>query len=175
MRRLRPLLVTALLVACNSSSEGSSAKEVVEQFYAATIAQQVAGAPTAPQLDALAPFLSDTLRALLAAARQRSQADSAREPHEKPAFADGDLFSSLFEGPNVVEVLADSARGSLQVATVRMTSTGATPPVTWTDRVLLTRRGNRYVIDDIEYGGQWGFASKGSLRASLVAGLATPP
>ena len=32
-----------------------------------------------------------------------------------------------------------------------------------------------YRIDDIEYGGQWDFANKGSLRASLVAALASPP
>jgi len=168
------LLCVLVFSACRSSSE-PDAKAVVEQFYATAIAQRVTGAPTAPQLVALAPYLSDTLRALLTAARQRSEADAAREPDEKPSFVEGDLFSSLFEGPNVVEVLVDSARGPNQVATVRMTSNTTTPAVVWKDRVVLTRVNGRYVIDDVEYAGDWAFANKGTLRESLVAGLATPP
>lgn len=174
MRRLGLSCLLAFAIACRSSSE-SNAKGVVEQFYAATLEQRVTGAPTTPQLAALAPFLSDTLHSLLAAARQRSDAEAARDPNEKPSFADGDLFSSLFEGPNAVEVIADSARGAIQVATVRMTSTGATPPLTWVDRVLLTKRDGDYVIDDVEYGGTWDFANRGNLRATLAAALAAPP
>jgi hypothetical protein len=174
VRRFRPLLLITLLAACERAPE-SSARGVVQEFYATAIQQRVTGAPTPAQLTALTPYLSDTLRALLVAARQRNEADAAREPDEKPSFAESDLFSSLFEGPNAVEVLADSARGATQVATVRMTSTGATPPVTWTDRVVLTKQGDRYVIDDVEYGGAWDFANKGSLRASLVSVLATLP
>ena len=83
----------------------------------------------------------------------------------------GDLFSSLFEGPNAVEVLTDSARGPARVATVRMTHNGANPPTTWIDHVVLIQQRGRYVIDDIEYGGQWDFASKGTLRSTLVTAL----
>jgi hypothetical protein len=174
VRRPHPLFLVTLLVACQRAPE-SAARDVVQQFYATAIAQRVTGAPTPAQLTALTPYLSDTLRALLVSARERNEADAAREPDEKPSFAEGDLFSSLFEGPNAVEVLADSARGPMQVATVRMTSTAATPPVIWTDRVVLTKQGDRYVIDDVEYGGQWDFANKGNLRASLVSALAIPP
>jgi hypothetical protein len=171
--RLPGPLAALLVVACTSSSE--TATGVVERFYATTIAQKVTGAPTAAQLATLAPFLSDTLRMLLEAARRRSEADAARAPDEKPMFVEGDLFSSLFEGPNAVEIVADSARGDGRVATVRMTATSASPPVTWTDRVVLVKRAGRFVIDDIEYAGTWDFANKGGLRASLVSGLATPP
>ena len=173
MRVLRSLSLLVVL-ACTSSST-DSAMSVVRQFYAATIAQKVTGAPTSAQLATLTPYLSDTLRALLDAARRRNAADAARAPDEKPAFADGDLFSSLFEGPNAVDVVGDSARGDVRVATVRMTYTGATPAVTWTDHVILTTRDGHFVIDDVEYGGRWDFASKGSLRASLVAALTSPP
>ena len=175
MHRRRFLVLSALLVGCQSAPEQPSARTVVQEFYAAVIAQRVNGAPTAAQMTALTPYLSDTLRALLTAARQRSEADAARDPNEKPAFVDGDLFSSLFEGPNVVEVVADSAQGEHQIATVRMTSNTANPPVVWTDRVVLTKERGRFVIDDVEYAGTWDFANKGRLRESLVAGLATPP
>jgi len=169
VRLLGPL---ALLVvtACTSSSI-NTAPSVVQRFYATTIAQKVTGAPTSEQLAALSPYLSDTLRALLDAARRQNEAEAARAPDEKPSFADGDLFSSLFEGPNAVDVIADSARGDLRVATVQMTSTSANPPVTWTDRVVLRSHDGRLVIDDVEYGGTWDFANKGTLRASLASAL----
>jgi hypothetical protein len=173
---MRALCSLSLLVvlACTSSTT-ETATSVVRRFYAATIAQKVTGAPTSAQLATLTPYISDTLRSLLDAARRRNEADAARTPDEKPAFADGDLFSSLFEGPNAVDVVGDSARGDARVATVRMTYTGANPPVSWTDHVILTTGDGRFRIDDIEYGGQWDFANKGSLRASLVAALASPP
>jgi len=159
-----------VLAGCQAVS-APSATAVVQDFYRATIAGHVTGAPTAAQLTTLAPYLSDTLRALLVSARKRNEADAARAPDEKPSFADGDLFSSLFEGPNAVEVLTDSARGPDRVASVRMTNGAANPPVTWIDHVVLIHQRGRYVIDDVEYGGQWDFASKGTLRSTLVTAL----
>jgi len=169
--RLLPVIV---FLGCQSTPE-PDASDVVRQFYAAAIADHLSGAPTAPQLASLAPYMSDTLRALLAAARTRNEADVARAPDEKPSFAEGDLFSSLFEGPNEATVLADSARGPVRVATVRMTYSGTQPAVTWIDHVVLTKQAGRYVIDDVEYGGTWDFANKGTLRSSLAAALAAAP
>jgi hypothetical protein len=171
--RRRSLLVLSIIVGCQQPST-PTATSVVEQFYRTAIADSVSGAPTEKQLAALAPYLSDTLESLLVAARKRNEADMARAPDEKPSFAEGDLFSSLFEGPNAAEVVADSARGQARVASVRMTYNGASPAVTWTDRVVLVQQNGRYVIDDIEYGGNWDFATKGTLRSTLVAALANP-
>jgi hypothetical protein len=169
----RFVVLLGAITACAGAPQ-SDATSVVEQFYAATIAGGVSGAPTPEQLATLAPYLSDTVRSLLAAARRQHDADLAREPDEKPSFVEGDLFSSLFEGPTAVEVLGDSARGPARVVTARMTYAGADPPATWTDHVVVTTERGRSVIDDIEYGGQWGFASKGSLRSSLAAALGPP-
>ena len=171
MRR-RSLLVLLAAVGCQTAP-APNATSVVQQFYRTTIADSVTGAPTQKQLADLSPYLSDTLKSLLVAARKRNEADVARAPDEKPSFAEGDLFSSLFEGPNEAEVVADSARGAARVATVRMTYKGATPIVTWTDRVVLVLQQGRYVIDDVEYGGKWDFASKGTLKSTLAAALAS--
>ena len=172
---MRPiaLLLTLTVLGCKPAA-GSTASDVVRQFYAATISAKVTGAPTAEQLATLSPYLSDTLRSLLAAARKRSEAEAAKSPDEKPSFVEGDLFSSLFEGPNAVEVLPDSARGDQRVASVKMTANAASPPVTWVDRLILVKQGDRYVIDDVEYGGAWDFANKGSLRTTLVSGITAP-
>jgi hypothetical protein len=165
------LLVFLVGVGCQSAP-APNATSVVQQFYRTAIADSVSGAPTERQLASLSPYLSDTLRSLLVAARRRNEADMARAPGEKPSFAEGDLFSSLFEGPNAAEVVADSARGAARVATVRMTYNAASPAVTWTDRVVLVLQSGRYVIDDIEYGGKWDFATKGTLKSTLAAALA---
>ena len=170
MRRCS-LLVFLAAVGCQSAP-APNATSVVQQFYRTAIADSVSGAPTARQLASLSPYLSDTLRVLLVAARNRTEADMARAPGEKPSFAEGDLFSSLFEGPNAAEVVADSARGAARVATVRMTTNGASPAVTWTDRVVLVLQNGRYVIDDVEYSGKWDFATKGTLKSTLGAALA---
>ena len=170
----RTLAVILAAIGCQSTP-APSATSVVQQFYRTAIADSVSGAPTAKQLADLSPYLSDTLKALLAAARKRNETDIARAPDEKPSFAEGDLFSSLFEGPNAVEVGADSARGSARVASVHMTYTGANPPVAWTDRVVLVMQNGRYVIDDIEYGGKWDFATKGALKSMLASALAATP
>ena len=142
-------------------------RDVVERFYSACIASGSAGAPTPEDLARLSPYLSDTLKVLLAAARRRYQAESARSSAEKPAFADGDLFSSLFEGPSTAAVEGEDSSGGTRRVTVRLGYSGATPAVTWTDTVIVTREHGRFVIDDIRYGAAWDFASRGTLRAML--------
>ena len=171
MRKLSVLLLVCI-IGCKLES-APDARAVVSSFYATTMSNKLSGAPTAQQLDSIAPYLSDTLRALLAGARRLNEADVARAPDEKPAFAEGDLFSSSFEGATNAEFVADSARGDLRVATVRMTYNAATPAVTWVDHVVLKRQGAKLVIDDIEYGATWDFANKGTLRHALESALST--
>ena len=169
MRRLLPLL--ALLAACRPAP-AEPPDALVTRFYGAVIAARETGAPSAAALAAWRPMLSDTLHALLEAARALRAADEARAPDEKPAFAEGDLFSSLFEGPTSVTVASvDSADGAWRV-TVRMRYAGATPETEWTDTVQVIEERGRRVIDDVAYGGTWDFASQGRLRRALATALA---
>lgn len=171
--RTRIVITTLLLAACARDS-GPAPSTIVERFYAAKIATGSSGAPSAETLEKLRPYLSDTVTALLKAARARHDTDVVRAPDEKPAFAEGDLFSSLFEGATEVKVLADSAEGTTHRVTLGMTYGGGTPPVEWTDVVILVPEHGRFVIDDVRYGGTWDFANTGSLRQGLVAALAQP-
>lgn len=158
MRRFSYVLLA--LLACHSD-RAPSPGAIVERFYATTIASRLSGAPTPEALAILAPYLSDTLQALLAAARRQHDADLARSPDEKPAFAEGDLFSSLFEGPTAVEALADTIRGDSHRVTAGMTYRGADTVVHWADVVVLVPQHGHLVIDDIEYRGSWDFATRG--------------
>lgn len=166
MRHAAWLVVT--LVACNS---GPSATQVVDRFYQQLKASQVSGAPTEAQLAGLAPYLGDSLKQLLTAARRQHDADVAKAPDEKPAFADGDLFSSLFEGPGTLVTEAGSSTGSVQRVLARMTYDSTR----WTDTVIVGTENGKRVIQDIHFGGTWDFALKGSLQAQLSRGRAGSP
>lgn len=155
------------IVAMGCGPASSDAPRVVEKFYAELRNTRVTGAPTAEQLARLAPFLGDSLRKLLAEARRLHDADEARAPNEKPAFAEGDLFSSLFEGPSSVRVEGDSSAGAAHRVLAHMSYDSANPPTSWTDTAIVASEDGRMVIQDIRYGGNWDFALKGSLRAQL--------
>jgi hypothetical protein len=171
-RRTGAVLALLAAVAGGCSGPPDTPTAVVEAFYEVRIDSGTAGVPNAAELAQLAPYLSDELAALLRQARELHDTEAARAPGEKPAFADGDLFSSLFEGPTsftvgVDEVVGDQHRISVQLAYDRQQ-----PVVSWTDKVVVKAENGRPVIRDIEYGGQWEFGNKGSLVAVLKKALA---
>ena len=157
-------------------------EQVVADFYAALAAQRPSGAPTDAQRAVLAPLLSSELIGLLQRADAARAAARAAAPTEKPPFTDGDLFSSLFEGPTAHAVgkavpAADAPGGRLGDLRVPVTLTHVSDPAgggkgtTWTDTVLLREENGRFVVADIAFGGDWDFANKGGLLSGLRAGL----
>jgi len=112
------------------------------------------------------------LKKLLRAARARRDRDVSARPGEKPMFAEGDLFSSLFEGSGGFEVMPDSSTGSVHRIAVKFSA--GTEAASWIDHAIVQQEARRWVITDIEYGGQWAFANKGTLRGSLREALRAP-
>jgi hypothetical protein len=126
------------------------------------------GAPTAEQLAQMSPYLSGELRQLLGEARARYEADLAKAPDEKPAFAEGDLFTSLFEGATTF--IADDAQPNgpdEHIVPVRFTSARQLPAVNWIDNVRVVRENGAWVVADVEYGNHWAFGNKGTLVQAL--------
>jgi hypothetical protein len=158
-------------------------ERVVADLYGALATLRPSGAPTEAQRAALAPLLSSELVGLLSRADTARATARAAAPTEKPPFTDGDLFSSLFEGPTAHQVGAPVSGaavpgGRLGDLTVPVTlthvadpATGGGTPTTWIDTVLLREENGRFVVADIAFGGGWDFANKGSLVAALRAGL----
>jgi hypothetical protein len=192
------LIAAGLLTACGSkpATEAAAAPPaalpaaapelVVADLYAALAAARPSGAPTDAQRLTLAPLLTAELTVLLQRADAARSAARVAAPGEKPPFTDGDLFSSLFEGPTAFAVgkavsaaAAPGARlGDLQVP-VDLVHTidpaaGGGEPTTWTDTVLLREENGRFVVADIAFGGGWDFANKGTMVAALRAGLGEP-
>jgi hypothetical protein len=161
------LIPTAFVVAADTPA--STPAGVVTAFYKKRLATNFSGAPTPQQLQALAPFLSQHLQALLERAWQKHQRDLAQAPGEKPAFAEGDLFSSLFEGPASFDIVRSETLVHEYAVTVRFKH----DTTSWQDVVRLANKQGRLVIVDIEYGGDWPFAAKGTLVSALDEGMMT--
>ena len=145
---------------------GTPAESVVCHFYERYLDLRPAGLPTRRQQSKLAPFLSRRLLALLDRARLEQEDFTRRFPDEKPPFADGCLFASLFEGPDRFEVLSTDPQtdGTIHVA-VRFGYQDAPP---WQDVIVVVRQGDHYAIDDIVFSGAGEFNPPGRLVDHLA-------
>ena len=167
-------LIIALLLSGCVGATTRTPTGVVERFYATRIDSQMSGAPTPEELESVAPYLTPELQELLADAGKLRDHEAAASPDEKPAFADGDLFSSLFEGPTAFRVVRDEPQGGMHRVAVRFTYAHASETVSWQDTVVVVPQGESYAIADVEYAGNWEFASRGTLKSNLKRTLEQP-
>lgn len=168
-RLIAGLAAAALVASLTGCPSRERPEDVVAGLYRTLATVQVRGAPSPAQLESIAPYLSADLQAGLRAARQLQELERSRSPGEKPPFVDGDLFSSLFEGPSRFEIVGDTALEGRHRVVVRFTYDGASPAVSWEDIAVVENERGRWVVSDVRYGGDWDFASKGSLRQALGA------
>jgi hypothetical protein len=177
----RRLLVAALLTAslvaagCSAQQWTFSLKapgERVHAFLLDCYGLRFRGLPQPAQVDALTVHLSPILISRLKRAYDGQQAYARRFPGDKPPLIEGDLFSSLFEGPTsyaIAEVVPDGERARVLVKfTFTDPATGQVVR-TWNDRYLVVRgpRVGGWLVEDVEYLGDWDFASKGKLSEAL--------
>jgi hypothetical protein len=167
-RRLVAVLASAgfVMTGC-SQHERATPEDAVIGLYRSLGLNQVRGAPSPEQLASIAPYVSAELQSRLRAARGLHDREQARSPSEKPSYADGDLFTSLFEGPTAFGIVSDTVHNDTHHVVVRFTYDKASPPVTWTDIAVVKSESGRWVVADVIYGGQWDFASKGTLLHAL--------
>jgi len=175
LRAVALLLAVLLQAGCVRGPQPHSAAETVRAFYSALEELSVSGAPSADELDVLSPWLGDELEQLLAQARTLHDRERERFPDEKPPFNDGDLFSSLFEGPTSFEVGTPIRNGDGWRVPVALTYASPGGTSDWSDTVLVAREAGGYVVTDVIYGGSWDFAPRGTLVDNLRAGLAMLP
>ena len=160
----------ALVAGCGAQPAATPiASAIVDSLYRVRQPFQTNGAPTPADLARMSPWLSGELRTLLTRADSLRSADIARAPDEKPAFAEGDLFSSLFEGPASYAIKAEEVQTTAEGSTVpvHFRHSDGTNTVEWIDTVVVRAEAGRLVVSDVRYGGTWDFANKGSLLNSL--------
>ncbi len=138
-------------------------------FYKLYIDMKPSGVPNAAQRAKFAPLLSTGLSSLLADAAAAEEAHTKKTNNEEPPFVEGDLFSSLFEGPTSFKLgqcTVEADRAYCDVDLVYREEGGA-KPTTWTDKVALVRSVKGWLVDDIAFGGTWDFGQHGMLRGTL--------
>lgn len=151
-----------------ASCNDGDAAQAARAFYAKVMAAGVRGLPSNENMDGLAPLMTASMRAAVEKARVRQQAFIAAHPDEKPDFIEGSLFTSLFEGPTALESVSAVAKDNGAVVEVGFVYAQAgAETFRWKDQALLRCEQGRWRLDDVRYGGDWDFASKGQLKQAL--------
>lgn len=166
---LSPVLVLSILVVGQSvyAQSTSSPTLTAQQFYRTYLKLKIDGLPNDNQLKILSPLITSDLKDLFLAARN-TQAEYIREhPDEKPPWADGDLFSSLFEGAQSFRIGRASLRGDTAEVPVQLKYRQGGATTSWSDVLVLERVGGRWLVSDILMKGEWAFKSGNSLRSIL--------
>lgn len=165
-RTLLFLPILAALAACRPAPKVAPGV-VVEAFYAELLTHPIFGPPDAGAFPRIAPFLGDTLKARLLAARAELERATTAARGEKPQYADEDLFSSLMEGPTSFYVKA-TGEGKHDIVIVQFENRQGNQPVQWVDTAYVVARDTTWVIADIHFGASWPMAARGTLLQRLL-------
>ncbi|MDX5367555.1 MAG: hypothetical protein LPK88_13795 [Alphaproteobacteria bacterium] len=172
-KALLALCIAAPLAACGDTEQEADATRAAASFYDIVLSERASGVPDADMRAKLRPVISPDLDSLLAQAAEAERRHTERVNNEEPPYMQGDIFSSLFEGATGYEISGCSESGSGLVECEVQLVHDAEDPVQWKDRVTLAAAdGNAFLVDDIAYGGDWDFASKGTLKEALRAVIA---
>lgn len=125
------------------------------------------GLPDRSSMNAYAAFLCPGVSEAIRDAQVRQEQFKASHPDEKPPLVEGDLFSSLFEGPETFAVTDTRIEGGKAQVDLAMTHGEGAGTTRWTDTLLFDLDDGIWCLSDVEYHGKWPFANKGSLGNSL--------
>ena len=156
---------TPAVAANNEPAQGPAA--VAMDFLAMHQRFGNSGLPDRDSMNAYAAFVCPSLSEAIRAAQIRQEQFKASHPDEKPPLVEGDLFSSLFEGPEsyaVTDTRIDGAKAQVDLAMSHGEGAGTTR---WTDTLVFDLDDGIWCLSDVEYHGKWPFANKGSLSRSL--------
>lgn len=171
-RRRRRVAVTTLVMLMFSAACArgpSTPATAVMQFYTILDALGIRRVPDPVQWQSLRPFIADSLAGALTQARLMRDSARMRAPQDKPPFADGDPFSSLFEGRTSFRVDSTITRGDSALVVTIFTNDTQKPAVTWTDTVVVLKQGDMHRVADVRYGTEWEFGYRGRLIDLLLA------
>ena len=144
--------------------------EAAKAFYSALRDLKVDGLPTGMTWLALKPRVTEELATAIFGAQAEQSDFIKNHPDEKPPWVEGDLFSSLFEGPQKLDMGEAKITGDQAEVPVTCTHTEGADTTKWTDTLILRKSAKGWLLDDVRYGGTWEFAPKGTLKQSFAPG-----
>lgn len=125
---------------------------VAQKFYDYRIAHRTSN------LDALRPYLSDSLAAMLTAAGRDNR---------NTALLQSDPFSSRTVTPEKADVASASTIPNTDARNIPLRVTLTQGGQQWQDEVLMVREGQCWGVDDVRYLGGAAHAPAGTLRQSV--------
>jgi hypothetical protein len=165
-----------LLLGCAPAAAADDAAGAANAFYAATqgLVRTGGGIPDATVRVRLAPLLTPRLNKALSDAAAAQVRFSAKNKGAPPLI-EGDIFSSLFEGPTAFKV--GVCRGDDKAARCAVALTRQDPgqkPANWIDTVALVNQGG-WKVDDIAYDANFAFGNTGTLSDMLQMAIHEAP
>ncbi len=151
----------------SAQTSTSSPTKAAATFYRTYLRLQIRGLPNDKQLKALSPLITKDLKELLESARKTQATFIKLHPDEKPPWADGDIFTSLFEGAQSFRVGRAAVSGDQTEVPVQLVYRSGGSTTRWSDVLVLVRSGKRWLVRDILLKGEWAFKTGSSLRAIL--------
>jgi hypothetical protein len=168
MRLISVIIIILLTTSAFAVEPVLEMKEAVNSFYNAYLAVHASGVPSEKELQKFKPYVSASLIKLLKEADQAEQKYQKTTKGEVPPLVEGDLFTSLFEGATSYKVLScDAKTSSCMLELSYVESKNGSSPFTWKDKVYLAKDYRGWLVDDIEFLGDWQFMHKGRLKDLL--------
>ena len=159
------LLTTQYLYSCHEAGP----EQTVIKFYSIYLKLHSFGIPNEQEQAEYSPYLSPDLADLLKRANEAEQKHQAATKGEEPPIVEGDLFTSLFEGASSYTIASCESKDKSGFCAVefKYLNPGDKSELKWKDKVYLVKSNRGWVIDDIEYLGDWQFMHKGRLTNLL--------
>lgn len=171
-RTIAALFFFLSLTACGDAGPEADAARTADVFYDIRLSEKSGGVPGAELRARFRSVISPELDSLLARADEAERRHTERVNNAEPPYLQGDIFSSLFEGPTAFEIDTCEGRDDTVVCDVLLVHEAEDQPFQWTDRVALVEDDERWLVNDILYGGDWDFAPRGSLQGALKSVIA---
>lgn len=175
-KALFAVLFALPLASCGDEEAVADTASAISAFYDIVMSERQSGVPSMEMRTRLRPVISPELDRLLGQAAEAERRHTMRTNNSEPPYLQGDIFSSLFEGATAYEVGSCATKNDETIAcVVSLSHEVEGEAFEWKDRVLLTisaNDANVFLVDDIAYGGEWDFASRGTLKASLRSVIA---
>jgi hypothetical protein len=168
---------TLLLLAASPAFAQDAVTAAANGFYSAFVGTRSlssGGIPDAATRARFQPLLTPRLNKALADAAA-AEARFAAKNKNSPPLIEGDIFSSLFEGPTSFKLGVCKGDDKIQHCGVSLSRQDpGQKQVAWTDTLILANSGG-WKVDDIGYDANFAFGNTGTLSETLKMAASEAP
>lgn len=163
------LLVLLFTTNAFANDSGGDLQRVISAFYGVYLELKPVGVPDEKKRTRFTPHISEHLNELLKGANEAERSYYKATKGRVPPLVEGDLFTSNFEGADSFRGVSYESKGERGFCLVEFTYIDPLDKssLRWKDKVYLVKSSRGWVVDDIEFLGNWPFMHKGRLQDLL--------